>query len=53
MIITKKRSDANNFELVIHYAEEDETNQNNIEDPVIQWMEYILKKYSTCVPKEV
>lgn len=48
MYITKEmtRSEANNFELITHYADEEHEVNWSLEGEVVNWMEFILKKYS-------
>ncbi|MFB5758893.1 hypothetical protein [Paenibacillus medicaginis] len=42
-----KRSDANKFEIVTHHADEEEfKSHKQLENEVVIWMEYILKKYT-------
>ena len=40
------RNEANNFELIIHYSDEEHEGVLKLEDEVVNWMEFILKKYS-------
>lgn len=53
MNLTMKRSDANNFELSIHYAEEEVEESDAMEKEIIKWMQAMLKKYSKEIPNEL
>lgn len=51
--LNNKRVTNDDYKIFVHYAEENEPGQDQIlEEKVLRWIEYILRKYSHCVPSK-